>query len=255
MSIEIYLTFLMIVGVSTYFQTVTGFGLGMIVMGAVSGLDLMPVAIIAAINSILSLVNSMFALPGAWHHVNWRLTRVVLFGMLPSTIVGVMALHYLGSTYSTFIKLLLGISIIFGGINIAATARPDKQRSKRSGFFISGILSGTLDGLFGLAGPPLVYQFYRQCLSVPTIRYSLIFLFGASAASRTVIVAAQSQLTYQVMMLSVLSLPVGALATVFAKRYPPPLTEAGMRRFASIILIGIGLSLILRVIDSWARTL
>ncbi len=250
MSLDILLTFLAIVAVSTYFQTITGFGLGMIVMGAASGLDLLPVAVIAAVNSLLSLANSAFALPGALHHVNWRITRPVLYGMLPAIFAGMLLLHYLGP-YSQILKLLLGIVIIYGGVSVAVHAAPGAQKPTRGVFVLTGMFSGALAGLFGMAGPPLVYQFYRQNLSLQAIRYSLIFLFTMSAGVRTLVVAGQGQLNYQILMLGLLSLPVGALATLAGKRYPPPLGHAAMRRIASLVLVAIGLSLIWPAMRMW----
>ena len=127
MNIEILLAFLAIVAVSTYFQTITGFGLGMIVMGAASGLDLMPVAMIAAVNSMLSLANSAFALPGALHHIDWRITRAVLYGMLPAMVAGVLVLNYLDS-YALILKLLLGLAIIYGGVSVIMQVAPGARR-------------------------------------------------------------------------------------------------------------------------------
>ena len=251
MSIDILIAFLAIVAVSTYFQTVTGFGLGMIVMGAASGLELLPVAAIAAVNSLLSLANSAFALPGALHHVDWRIVRAVLCGMLPAMVTGVLLLGYLSSSSAHILKLLLGMAIIYGGISVAVQPDRHPTASGRGSFFVTGIFSGALAGLFGLAGPPLVYQFYRQPLSLPAIRYSLILLFAASAGGRTLVVASQGQLTYQILMLSLLSLPVGALATMIGKRHPPPLGRTAMRRIASVLLVGIGLSLIWPAVRQW----
>jgi uncharacterized membrane protein YfcA len=243
MTIELLLQFLAIVAFSAYFQTVTGFGLGMIVMGAMSGLGLMPIATIAAINSLLSLVNSAVALPGAMRSIEWRLVGAVLCGMFPGLVAGVLLLDYLGNASSQLLKFLLGLTIIYGGVSVALQPSYAPRKAKRSVFFVTGIFSGALAGLFGMAGPPLVYQFYRQPLSLPEIRYSLIFLFAASAGIRTVLVAGHGQLTFQIVLLTLMALPVGVLATYIAKRYPPRLNHSAMRRLAAAALVIIGLSL------------
>ncbi|MDI9701591.1 hypothetical protein QM312_37460, partial [Burkholderia cenocepacia] len=46
-----------VIGAGSYFQTVTGFGLGMIVMGATSGFGLAPLATVATLMSVVSLAN------------------------------------------------------------------------------------------------------------------------------------------------------------------------------------------------------
>lgn len=55
---------LAIMGVAGYLHTVTGFGLGMIVMGAAGGLGIASVPVLAAVVSLVTLVNSAVALPG-----------------------------------------------------------------------------------------------------------------------------------------------------------------------------------------------
>jgi uncharacterized membrane protein YfcA len=244
MTIELLLPFLVIVAFSAYFQTVTGFGLGMIVMGAMSGLGLMSIATIASINSLLSLINSAVALPGALRSIEWRLVRTVLYGMVPGLIVGLILLDSLSSASSHILKFVLGLTIIYGGVSVAIQPLHAAQEAKRSVFFVTGVFSGALGGLFGMAGPPLVYQFYRQRLSLPEIRYSLIFLFATSAGIRTILVAGQGQLTFHVVLLTLMALPVGVAATFLAKRYPPPLNAAAVRRIASAALVFIGLTLI-----------
>src|SRR5438128_1022291 len=158
---HIDIPFLAIVAIGTYFQTVTGFGLGMIIMGAASGLDLAPVASIAAVNSLLSLANCAIALPGALHQVDWRATRAAALGMLPAIVCGVLLLGYLGSSYAQILKLMLGLAIIYGGISVARQTVPRTHVGHHGSFFLSGIFGGLFAGMFALAGPPLVYQFYR----------------------------------------------------------------------------------------------
>lgn len=250
MTLEVLLPFLTIVAFSSYFQTVTGFGLGIIIMGLASGMDLLPVATIAATNSLLTLGNGAFALPGAMRHIEWRATRAALWGMVPAMIGGVYLLDYLSSS-TALLKFLLGLAIAYSGTSIAVQATPAAKGDNSRGFFFSGIFSGAMAGLFGLAGPPLVYQFYRHALSLQAIRYSLIFLFTVSACWRTAVIAVQGQLNHQIILLGLLSLPVGALATLAGKRYPPPFGRVVVGRIASLLLVIIGVSLIWPALRMW----
>jgi hypothetical protein len=59
------LMILSIMAVAGYLHTVSGFGLGMIVMGAAGGLGVASVPVLAAVVSLVTLVNSAVALPGA----------------------------------------------------------------------------------------------------------------------------------------------------------------------------------------------
>lgn len=58
------------IGCGAYFQTVTGFGLGMIALGAASGLGLMEIAPAAVVVSLLTLCNSPLVLSGNYRHVD-----------------------------------------------------------------------------------------------------------------------------------------------------------------------------------------
>lgn len=244
MHIDILLPFLAIIALATYFQTITGFGMGMIVMGASSGLELLSVATIATTISLLSLANCAVAMRGTLHHINWRTTRIVVYGIVPSVIGGVLLLNYLGSSASNIVKLPLGLVIIYSGLSILLKVTASEQPVSKHSYFLSGLFSGIFSGMFGISGPPLVYQFYRQKIDLATIRYSLILLFSITAAIRTLFVAAQGGLNVEVLTLSLSALPVVALATVAGKKYPPPLRYQAMRNISCAMLIMIGLSLI-----------
>ena len=132
---------------------------------------------------------------------------------------------------------------MYGGVSILLQAPPGPGAADKRSFFISGVCGGLFSGLFSLAGPPLVYQFYRQEMSLISIRYSLIFLFAISAGGRSLMAGSQGQLDGKVLLLCVLALPVGVLATMAGKRYPPPIAQRGMRRIAFAVLTAIGISL------------
>ncbi|AXK37945.1 sulfite exporter TauE/SafE family protein [Crenobacter cavernae] len=237
---EMLLPFLALMGVASYFQTVTGFGLGMIVMGATSGLNLAPVASVAAVVSLVTLANSAVALPGKLHHIDWRAVRAATFGILPSIVAGVLLLDYLSSAASDLLQLLLGAVILYGGLGSALRPAPLKERSGDGSFFVSGVFGGLLSGMFGVSGPPLIFQFYRQPMTLVEIRCVLILVFTVTSSTRTLFTAYQGQLTADIWMQSALAVPVVALATIAARRYPPPLSATTTRRVAFIVLMLIG---------------
>ena len=246
---KLLILFLTIIALATYFQTVTGFGMGMIVMGVANGLGLFTVATIAATISLLSLVNCAVAMHGTLNHINWRTTRLVVYGIAPSVICGVLLLNNLGSSSSNFVKLLLGCIIIYSGLSLVLKITTNHRPLSNLSYFLSGLFSGIFSGMFGISGPPLVYQFYRQKIDLATIRYSLIFLFSITAGIRTLFVATQGGLTAEVLTLSFFSLPVVALATFLAKKYPPPFRYQTLRRISCLMLIVIGLSLVISAVQ------
>lgn len=242
-----------LLGAGTYFQTVTGFGLGMIVMGATSGLGLAPVATVAAVVSLVTLANSACALPGKMQHIDWRAVGAAAIGILPSVVVGVLVLEYLSSSAATLLQLLLGAVILYGGLSAALKPAPLAQRSGDRSFFMSGVFGGLLSGMFGVSGPPLIFQFYRQPMKPVEIRCALILVFTVTSSVRTLFSAWQGQLDTAVYVQAAIAVPVVVIATLLGRRFPPPFSPTTTRRVAFGVLIGIGASLMLPAISAWVH--
>lgn len=230
--------------VGTYFQTVTGFGLGMIVMGAASGFDLAPLPVVAAVVSLMALTNSAVALPGKLHLIDWPAARAVLVGVVPAIVLGVLLLDYLSTVAATALKLLLGVVIAYSGIVFALRPTQLPTRSSNRSFLASGFLAGLFGGLFGMAGPPVIFHFYRQPMALPAVRSMLLLVFTFTSASRTAFVGLQGRLTAEVWWLTAVAFVLVTAAAFAGRRYPPPLPPTVMRRIAFTVLILIGLSLI-----------
>jgi uncharacterized membrane protein YfcA len=108
MSTETLLALVTIIMVGTYFQTVTGFGLGIIVIGGSSALDLATVAVMAAVVSLVTVVNCAVALPGATKQIDWRAIGAVAIGAIPGIITGVLLLELLSASATSILQGLLG---------------------------------------------------------------------------------------------------------------------------------------------------
>jgi uncharacterized membrane protein YfcA len=234
---------LLAIGFGTYFQTVTGFGLGMIALGAASGLGLMPIASAAVVVSLLTLCNSPLVLSGNFRHVDWRAVGSVLLGMVPTTLVGVVALDYLSRSGVVLLQFLLGAVIAASCAVMAIRPSRRETASAASGFLAAGSVAGLLGGMFGFSGPPLIFHLYRQPLELTVVRSTLIMLFTCSAVIRLVFVGLQGGFTVEIWELFAWSVPVVVLATLAGRRYPPPLRPVKIRRIAFFVvaLIGAGL--------------
>ncbi|XKE44415.1 sulfite exporter TauE/SafE family protein [Halomonas organivorans] len=245
MSLEIPLAFLAIAALAGYFQTVTGFGLGMIVMGATSGLEVAPVASVAAVVSLMMLANSAVALPGKLKHLDMSIIAATVVGIVPATVIGVLLLDVLSGSAASVLRIALGLVVCYGGLSLVLRPRQRETLSSRISFFISGVLSGLCGGLFGIAGPPVIYQCYRQPLAPVAIRNMLILIFAATSGMRTLFVALKGALDLEILTLTAWAIPVVALATYAGRRWPPPLSSLAMRRLAFVTLMLIGGGLIL----------
>lgn len=236
---------LAIMGVAGYLHTVSGFGLGMIVMGTAGGLGVASVPVLAAVVSLVTLVNSAVALPGGWRGLGGCRVMALTVGIVPSIVVGVWVLSWLSASFAVLLTLLLGALVLYGGISIGLRPRPRLKESDAWTFAVSGALTGLCGGLFGVPGPPVIYHCYRQPLPLETIRLLLILCFAITSGVRTLFVASQGGLTADVWELALWSMPVVGLATWLGRRYPPPCSAAVMRQLAMLTLIGLGTVILL----------
>ncbi|GGK72236.1 TSUP family transporter [Amphritea balenae] len=245
MTIEQLLPFLLIVAFGTYVQTVTGFALGMIVLGCVAQLGLASVTFTSVIISLLMLANGPIALRGNLQHLDHKAMLWSLTGLFPALVAGVLLLNYLSSDFTQMLQWLLGATIITGGLFIMLKPEPLPQRSSHRSFAIAGAAAGIFGGLFSIAGPPLVYQLYRQPLSLQTIRLSLLAMFLVMNIIRLLVLGVQGLLTLEMLWTGLICIPVVAAFTLIGKRYPPPFSDTTMRRLAFALLIIIGISLVI----------
>ena len=76
------------------------------------------------------------------------------------------------------------------------------------------------------------------------IRTTLLAILGITPLIRIILEASNGNITNEVLSLSLYSVPVSILATIFARRFPLPLSDLAMRRLAFALLCLLGLSLI-----------
>ena len=229
--------FLAAVAIGCYIQTVTGFALGIFVLTVVTLTQVASIPVTATALNIMNLMlGSMVVLPRL-RQVNWRLIVLSLAGGLPAMVLGVLALGYLDRNAEHLLHLLLGGLIFAAGAVMAR--RPDQRDTLSSApaFIGAGALGGFFGGLFSIGGPPVVYQFYRQPVPAATLRLTLVALFSLTSLGRLTVVAANGDLTSDVLRTGLMSLPVVALAAWLGRRYPPPLSERAMRRLVFLLLM------------------
>lgn len=243
MSTETLLALVTIIMVGTYFQTVTGFGLGIIVIGGSSALDLATVAVMAAVVSLVTVVNCAVALPGATKQIDWRAIGAVAIGAIPGIITGVLLLELLSASATSILQGLLGIMVVYSGLSFLISPTKKTERTGDTSFFVSGFSSGLTGGLFGMGGPPLVYQLYRQPFDIKKIRNMLLVIFACTSVFRSVFIGIQGQLNADILLLTAFALPAVTLMTFVGRRFPPPLSADAMRRVVFSVLMLIGISL------------
>lgn len=231
--------------VAAYTQTLTGFALGLIMMGGVGLTGLIPLTDAAVLVSVLVVVNALQVLRRGWRDIAFR----QFFPALGSSILflggGYWLLTLMASTSLDALKIVLGLVIVASSIQLSLKPQPLVTISSQASFAGFGAIAGIMGGMFSTSGPPLIYHFYRQPLRPIVVRETLVAIFAANAFLRLGIVAVSGQLPRASFWWSLLAVPVVMAATWLAKTYPPPLSPLAMRRLAFILLFLSGVSLAL----------
>ncbi len=236
------LMLLFAVAVGCYIQTITGFAMGLIVMGIAATLQLVSIQSVAALISLVGLVNTLLALHKHHHHIHRKTMVWVLAGMVPAMVCGVLLLDYLSQHSVQLLQLISGLVIIIGGMLLMLKPHPREKLFPPIHTWLTGVASGILAGMFSTGAPPLVYSLYKQPISIQTIRSTILAVFAISTISRIAFVTTQGHMTGEVITLFLYSLPVVLLFTWLGKKYPPAWSDLAMRRAAFGLLILLGIS-------------
>ncbi|MEX1237586.1 MAG: sulfite exporter TauE/SafE family protein, partial [Pseudomonadales bacterium] len=240
--------FLLLVAIGTLVQSITGFAMGLIIMGGVTALGLAEIAFSAAVVSLISMVNAVVALRHTYRYVDRIFWRNLVMGLVPFTIAGLALLHILSTGFTEGLKVLLGIVIILAGGLLMAQPHPFGHSSGRFSTIATGSAGGLVTGLYGAGGAPLAWFMYRQPLDVNVIRATLLATFLVSTAGRSAFVTVSGQLTSEIVLTALLSIPIVVVVTLMSRRIAPFVPDKLLRRFVFLLLILLGASLILRPI-------
>ncbi len=244
MTADVLLPLLIVVGIGAYVQTVTGFAMGLIIMGAATLFNLVPVAFSAVVITMTSMFNIILALSKEHRHIHWRSALLAAIGMAPALILGVLLLEYLSDTAAESLRFFLGLFILTGATLLMLKPHPREDLEVGWRDVLAGALGGFFGGLFSTAGPPLVYHLYRQPFGIAVIRTTLLAIFGFTTVLRNSYVALAGDFSMAMLHTSLWAIPVVYFATQLGQRFPPPLSEQGMRRLAFGLLAALGLMLL-----------
>jgi uncharacterized membrane protein YfcA len=243
MSLAALMGFLLLAGAAAYAQTLTGFAFGLITMSGIGLTGLLSLPDAAMLVSVLTLVNAGQMLLKGWRYVAWRELLLVTAASVPAIFAGYALLDWLAGTRADALRLILGLAVILSSLQLARQPEPLARLSGDASFLFFGALAGVMGGMFSTAGPPLVYHFYRQPMALRMVRETLVTVFALNAVFRIGLVAAAGDLPSPSTLLGLLAIPAVMAATFAARRWPPPLPPAVLRRlvFALLFLSGVSL--------------
>jgi uncharacterized membrane protein YfcA len=240
MDLSAWLIFLSAVFVGSYVQSVTGFAMGMIVIAVVGASQTIPLPILTAAASLITMVNIAMALRGHMGHLHKPLFFWLAVGLLPAISIGVWLLTVLSEDGRWLLQLLLGAFITLGSLSMMLRPRPLARVSSPLVCTLVGFSGGLIGGMFSASGPIMGWFNYRQPLPVLVIRSTLLCSFALTTTVRTLVVGVQGGLVAEVWWLSLLALPLVILGTWLGREAPPPVSDATLKQMAFALLLAMG---------------
>jgi uncharacterized membrane protein YfcA len=205
--------FLLCVAIAAGAQSITGFALALILLGLTGLFELAPLADVANVATVLSLCTAFIALRGTRRSVDMAILRSTVAGSVFGVAAGVALLAWLSANVVMALRLLLGVVVIACAIVVLVRTHPLPHRSSKASFHGFGFLSGVLGGLFSASGPPLVYQFYRQRLTLDAVRDTLVASLAAGGLIRLAMVVASGQFSVRSAWMCAAAVPLAMAIT------------------------------------------
>jgi hypothetical protein len=243
MGVGAHLVFLLCVAVATFAQNTTGFAFGLLLLGLTGLLQLAPVETVANVSSVLTLVNALVMLRRR-PEIAPRLLMLILACSLLGVAGGVELLSLLGTHERDLLQLLLGATIVVCSFLLVVRSRHLERLSGWMSFSCFAGLSGVMGGLFSSAGPPLVYQLYRQPLAAHVVRDTLIVVFAVNAFMRLCLLTYTQRFDLQAGYLALEAVPVVFLLTWYMRRRPPVMKPQTLKIGVFALLLFAGTSLV-----------
>ncbi|MEM7220447.1 MAG: sulfite exporter TauE/SafE family protein [Pseudomonadota bacterium] len=241
-------TFLLVAFVGAFFQTITGFALGMILIALAAGLQLVPIPVLTATASLLSLVNVVLALRTRYVDIDWPFWRWVTLGQVPAIGVGLVLMMQLNANALAWLQLLLGAFVLAGSAGMVRRDATLPRESSRPARLLAGIAGGVCGGMFSASGPVMGWFFYRQPRSIEVLRATLLACFAVTTSVRTLLVGVRGELGEEVLTLTLACAPAVALGTWLGGRYAKAIDAQRLRRGAFALLTAMGLFIIGRAL-------
>ena len=241
MEVWSWLLFLATVLIGSYIQTVAGFAMAMLMAAIIGGFRVMDVPTLAAVISLVTIANVIFAIRGRVKEVQRRLFVWLALGQIPAIFLGLQFMTWLDDSSRWTLEIILGVFITVGGLSMYLRPHP-WQRVSNQGFTAGvGFMGGIMGGMFGASGPILGWFAYNQPLPVAAIRATLLASFILTTSVRTIMVGVEGGLTTNVWLYSAAALPVVLIGTWAGRTFEPPVSEEGLKKFAYLLLLSMGI--------------
>jgi len=157
--------------------------------------------------TILALFNCIFVTWSVRHAVDFKKILPIFLGAFIGVPPGVYLLKVL---QPKSIKIILGV-ILIGFSTYSIFKKESVGRIGKQWGIPIGILSGILNGLIQMGGPPVIIYTYYQNWDKDSIKATLITYFAMSSAYKLVVLLLSKLVTLEILKMSGIMLPIVCL--------------------------------------------
>jgi uncharacterized membrane protein YfcA len=236
------LTAAVVVFVAQVVYVVFGFGSGLIAVGTLALVfhDMQDVVVLLL---LVNLPAELTIVVRSWREITWRRSGLILAGVL----VGIPLGTYVLQAGSPAI-ILTGLGSFLLVVGAVFLFFPKETHVRWPAWTAPplGLISGSLAGLFGTPGPPLIVYFHLTGLGKSAFRGSLMALFLAMTFLRLPSYVISGLVTPARLWSGLMLLPVAAAGGWMGHHLHLQVSEGTFRRLVSGLVAAIGLLLIVR---------
>jgi len=195
-------------------QRITGFGYGIFVMMFFP--HFMPSYGEAnALSGMISASTSIVVALSMRKHIQWK---NIFAPLISSSITSFLAVQFMAGQTDKSLKLLLGVVLILLSIYFFFFAGKITFKPSFWKGAIAGGLSGIMNGLFAMGGPPMVIYFMVSSKDMKEYLATIQMYFALSNIYTTAIKAAAGYVTSEVLVFYVIALISAFVGVFFGKK-------------------------------------
>ena len=235
------------VSLANLVRGVTGFG-GSLVAIPLLTMIVGPVEAVALV-VMVQLVGSIGIVPTVLDKARWSLI-VATAG--PLLVTQTVASAFLVSAPRSLLQLLFGVLVACFAVSMVIwpvrvgqgglEELPERPARVLLGAAAFGLLGGTMAGLIGAAGPPIVY-YYRRLFSDLFFRAQLICVFSIASSSLSLTLFARGVIGWELIVQAATLVPAMLAGLILGSLLAPRLPRAAFGRAVGVTLLLAGLVL------------
>jgi uncharacterized membrane protein YfcA len=233
-----------IIAIAQAVYVLFGFGAGLIAVGGLA-LVLPEIQDVVVLLLLVNLPAELFVVLRNWGEIAWSGVLRICIGVAVGIPLGTF---FLKSGNPMLILSVLGVSLIITGLVFSLT--PQRKNVSWPAWTAPpvGLLSGTLSGLFGTGGPPLIVYYQLAGVSRTLFRGNLMAIFLLKTLVRVPAYAASGLITVERLWSSLAILPAVFLGAWAGHRIHLQINEKTFSKLVSLVLALIGILLLIRTV-------